>query len=109
MLTLYPCSVVLCDFCNLSFLTNLTEGADFEVLTGQDKWRNISVMANGCGSRQRGRHGNKSTRQTPKHVDVTVDLSTVVANVPELVDAKTTSVIRETDAKSGSKKPISRF
>ncbi|KAL3526892.1 hypothetical protein ACH5RR_011548 [Cinchona calisaya] len=71
----------------------------------KDKWRNINVMANGWGSRQRGRLGYKNPQQTPKHENITMD----VPSVPELVDAIPLSAICEAEPNSGSKKPISRL
>lgn len=67
-------------------------------------------MANGWGSRQRGRPGyNKITQLTPKLEDTTVESSTVVSNVPELVDAKPLSVMSEKEPNSSSETPISRL
>ncbi|XP_027075218.2 single myb histone 1-like isoform X3 [Coffea arabica] len=66
-------------------------------------------MANGWGSRQRGRPGYKIAQQTAKLEDITRDLSPVVTNVPELVDAEPLSVISVKEPNSSSKTPISRL
>ncbi|KAL3525591.1 hypothetical protein ACH5RR_013963 [Cinchona calisaya] len=75
----------------------------------KDKWRNINVMANGSASRRRGRPGYKFTQQNSKLEDISMDLSPVVANVPELVDVKPLSAICETELNPGSKTLISRL
>ncbi|ONK81569.1 uncharacterized protein A4U43_C01F30650 [Asparagus officinalis] len=55
----------------------------------KDKWRNMSVVMNGWGSREKGRIALKKSRQIPKHDDNPMALSTAVADSSdEIVDAK---------------------
>lgn len=80
------------------------------VLPGQDKWRNLHVMASGWGSRHRGKIVSKSAQPTPKHDDNTL-VSYVGENDIEILDVKplastgTGDVLKDV----GTKKPLSRL
>ncbi|XP_010274393.1 PREDICTED: telomere repeat-binding factor 1-like [Nelumbo nucifera] len=54
----------------------------------KDKWRNMCVMANGWGSREKARLALKRSQQIPKHDRNPMALSTVVQSDEEIVDAK---------------------
>ncbi|KAJ8567350.1 hypothetical protein K7X08_019558 [Anisodus acutangulus] len=75
----------------------------------KDKWRNLHVMACGWGSRQPGRIGYKSIQPTVKHVDNALDISTVVENGIEVLDASPLASSNEKLEDVGSKEPISRL
>ncbi|CAL5434159.1 unnamed protein product [Camellia sinensis] len=53
-----------------------------------DKWRNMSVMANGWGSRERARLALKRMRPAPKEDENAMAVCTVVQSDEEIVDAK---------------------
>ncbi|XP_031115057.1 telomere repeat-binding factor 1-like [Ipomoea triloba] len=73
----------------------------------KDKWRNLHVMANGWGSRQRGKIVYKGTQSTPKHEDNSMALIPVVENDMEVIDAKPLVSTCETLQAVHPKKPIS--
>ncbi|XP_059293500.1 telomere repeat-binding factor 1-like isoform X1 [Lycium ferocissimum] len=75
----------------------------------KDKWRNLHVMACGWGSRQPGRIGYKSIQPTVKHVDNALEISTVVENGIEVLDASPLASSNEKLEDVGSKEPISRL
>ncbi|KAF5448286.1 hypothetical protein F2P56_028839 [Juglans regia] len=54
----------------------------------KDKWRNMSVMANGWGSRDKARLAVKRVPQVPKQDENSIALSTVVHSDEDIVDAK---------------------
>ncbi|KAK8941682.1 Telomere repeat-binding factor 1 [Platanthera guangdongensis] len=55
----------------------------------KDKWRNMRVTANGCGSREKARIALKKSRIVPKHDDNPLALSTdVVYADDDLIDPK---------------------
>ncbi|KAF5937056.1 hypothetical protein HYC85_024562 [Camellia sinensis] len=58
----------------------------------KDKWRNMSVMANGWGSREKARLALKRMRPAPKEDENAMALSTVVQSDEEIVDAKPLAV-----------------
>lgn len=66
-------------------------------------------MANGWGSRQRGKIVYKGTQSTPKHEDNSMALIPVVENDMELLDAKPLVSTCETLQGVHPKKPISRL
>lgn len=78
-------------------------------LTVQDKWRNLHVMANGWGSRQRGKIASKSAQPISKRDDDSMALTTVVDNDMEVPDAKPLETVSETLPDVDSKKPITRL
>nr|GLL19360.1 telomere repeat-binding factor 1-like isoform X1 [Ipomoea trifida] len=72
----------------------------------KDKWRNLHVMANGWGSRQRGKIASKSAQPISKRDDDSMALTTVVDNDMEVPDAKPLATVSETLPDVDSKKPI---
>ncbi|KAI7991726.1 Telomere repeat-binding factor 1 [Camellia lanceoleosa] len=58
----------------------------------KDKWRNMSVMANGWGSGEKARLALKRMRPAPKEDENAMALSTVVQSDEEIVDAKPLAV-----------------
>lgn len=78
------------------------------LLPGQDKWRNLHVMASGWGSRHRGKNVSKSVQPTPKHDDSTLG-SSVGENDIEIPDAKPLASSGDVLKDVGSKKPLSRL
>lgn len=77
--------------------------------TQQDKWRNINVMVNGLGSRQRGRPACKSIQLPPKPDENTMALETVVENDSDVLNVKPLAAAAERLPNATSKKPISRL
>ncbi|KAJ8633495.1 hypothetical protein MRB53_026831 [Persea americana] len=76
----------------------------------KDKWRNMSVTANGFGSREKARLALKRSQPTPKHDDNPVTLTTEVENFDdEIVDAKPLAISNGAMQISGSKRSISRL
>ncbi|KAL6961339.1 hypothetical protein U1Q18_039108 [Sarracenia purpurea var. burkii] len=73
----------------------------------KDKWRNMNVAANGCGSRHRARVSLKNNQQIMKHDGR--DLGTVGVSDVEIVDAKPIAVSSGTSENGCPKKPISRL
>lgn len=55
---------------------------------GQDKWRNMSVMANGWGSREKSRLAVKRTLSLPKQEDNSLAITTSLQSDDEMVDVK---------------------
>lgn len=55
---------------------------------GQDKWRNMSVMANGWGSREKSRLAVKRTLSLPKQEEMSLALTTSLQSDEEMVDSK---------------------
>ncbi|ONK66663.1 uncharacterized protein A4U43_C06F10690 [Asparagus officinalis] len=55
----------------------------------KDKWRNMSVVMNGWGSREKGRIALKKSKQTPRHDENPMALTTGVKDISdEIVEAK---------------------
>uniref|UniRef100_A0A1D1YW94 Histone H1 n=1 Tax=Anthurium amnicola TaxID=1678845 RepID=A0A1D1YW94_9ARAE len=75
----------------------------------KDKWRNMSVMANGWGSRERGRTAMKRSHQHPKHDENSMALTTVDDPDDELVDAKPLAISNETLRTTGNNKTATRL
>lgn len=75
--------------------------------SGQDKWRNMNVMASGLGSRHRAKLALKN--QTIPKPHESMALSTVVRSGEEVVDAKPLAISRGPLRIDGSKKAISRL
>lgn len=78
------------------------------VLPGQDKWRNLHVMASGWGSRHRGKIVSKSAQPTPKHDDSTL-VSYVSENDRDIPDVKPLASTGDELKDVGSKRPLSRL
>ncbi|EPS73782.1 hypothetical protein M569_00969, partial [Genlisea aurea] len=55
----------------------------------KDKWRNMSVMANGWGSRERARLALKRMRPTPKHGEGSAAASALSQSDDDMADART--------------------
>ncbi|KAM7474752.1 hypothetical protein LguiB_021995 [Lonicera macranthoides] len=76
----------------------------------KDKWRNMSVMANGWGSREKARLALKRIHhQAPKNDDNPMALATVVQSDEEIVDAKPLAVSGGSPQMGGSKRSIIRL
>lgn len=76
----------------------------------KDKWRNMSVMANGWGSREKARLALKKMRHTCKDEDDDpMVLSAVVQSDEEILDAKHLADSSETMQSAGSKPSIARL
>ncbi|XP_028554990.1 telomere repeat-binding factor 1-like isoform X2 [Dendrobium catenatum] len=58
----------------------------------KDKWRNMSVTANGWGSREKARMALRKSRQVPKQEEAPLDLTAVDDHNDELVDVKPLAV-----------------
>ncbi|KAF8377654.1 hypothetical protein HHK36_031038 [Tetracentron sinense] len=74
-----------------------------------DKWRNLSVTANGWGSREKARLSFKRSHQFPKHDDNSMALSTIVQSDEGIVDAKPLAISRGTSHIAGPKRSILRL
>ncbi|XP_077243836.1 single myb histone 6-like [Tasmannia lanceolata] len=76
----------------------------------KDKWRNMSVTANGWGSREKARLALKRSQQIPRHDDNPLALSTVVDSLEdEIVDAKPLAISNGTLQITGPKRSIPRL
>ncbi|KAK1325258.1 Telomere repeat-binding factor 1 [Acorus calamus] len=76
----------------------------------KDKWRNMSVTANGFGSREKARIALKRSHHVPRHDDNPLALSNDVADVDDqMVDAQPIAASPEILAIAAPKKSISRL
>ncbi|XP_048431049.1 telomere repeat-binding factor 1 isoform X3 [Pyrus x bretschneideri] len=75
----------------------------------KDKWRNMSVMANGWGSREKAKTALRRMHQISKQDESSIPLSTTVQSDDEMMDAKPISVSSETQHISGPRKSIVRL
>ncbi|KAL4189817.1 hypothetical protein AMTRI_Chr08g167300 [Amborella trichopoda] len=76
----------------------------------KDKWRNMSVTANGWGSREKARLALKKSQHFSKHDDNPLALSTVVNGIDdEIVDAKPLAMSNGHLQITGPKRTISRL
>ncbi|XP_026661766.2 single myb histone 6-like [Phoenix dactylifera] len=76
----------------------------------KDKWRNMSVTANGWGSREKARIALKKSRQISKNDDNPKVLNTEVEDIDnEIVDTKHLAMSSESLKFSGPKRSISRL
>ncbi|KAM1650691.1 hypothetical protein EV1_003294 [Malus domestica] len=75
----------------------------------KDKWRNMSVMANGWGSREKAKTALRRKHLISKHDENSIPLSTTVQSDDEMMDAKPISVSSETQQISGPRKSIVRL
>ncbi|KAG9137108.1 hypothetical protein Leryth_011929 [Lithospermum erythrorhizon] len=76
----------------------------------KDKWRNINVMVNGTGSRQRGRtNAYKNTPMVQKNGENVTDTTPAIDSNMEVVDMKPLDEIPATPLKTAPKRPISRL
>ncbi|KAL3843846.1 hypothetical protein ACJIZ3_001249 [Penstemon smallii] len=72
----------------------------------KDKWRNMSVMANGWGSRERARLALKRTRHAPKFGE---SYSTASQSDEEMVDARSLDASGSSSPNDGPKRSIMRL
>ncbi|CAH9105343.1 unnamed protein product [Cuscuta europaea] len=73
----------------------------------KDKWRNLHVMTNGWGSRQRGKIVGKITQsKNDDDDDEPMALTTVVENDVDILDAKPLATVNGSQTEICSKKPI---
>ncbi|XP_057963838.1 telomere repeat-binding factor 1 [Malania oleifera] len=75
----------------------------------KDKWRNMSVMANGWGSREKARLAIKRLQQAPKLEENTMAVSAVAQSDEEIVDAKPLAISSGAVQIDGSKRSIVRL
>ncbi|XP_057788128.1 telomere repeat-binding factor 1 isoform X2 [Salvia miltiorrhiza] len=75
----------------------------------KDKWRNMSVMANGWGSRERARLALKRMHPAPKHGESSMALSTFSQSDDELVDARSLDPSGGSSPNDGPKRSIMRL
>lgn len=75
--------MLLCFVCDYIYLIWI-----WFVVLGQDKWRNMSVMANGWGSREKSRLAVKRTLSLPKQEENSLALTNSLQSDEEMVDAK---------------------
>ncbi|CAN6554760.1 unnamed protein product [Malus baccata var. baccata] len=75
----------------------------------KDKWRNMSVMANGWGSREKAKTALRRRHPISKQDENSIPLSTTVQSDDEMMDAKLISVSSETQQISGPRKSIVRL
>ncbi|XP_074583806.1 single myb histone 5-like [Curcuma longa] len=75
----------------------------------KDKWRNLSVTANGWGSREKAR-ALKRSRQTPKHDDSSKAVGTMYEDADdELMESKSLATTNENFHIAGQKRSFSRI
>ncbi|CAN6458192.1 unnamed protein product [Victoria cruziana] len=76
----------------------------------KDKWRNMSVTANGWGSREKARLALRRSQQLVNHEDTPIAVSSAVNNLDEgIVDIKPLAVSSGALQISGPKRPLSRL
>lgn len=75
----------------------------------KDKWRNMSVMANGWGSREKARSSLKRRQPVPKQDENSMALSTVVQSDEEIVDVEPLAVCSGSPEIAVSKRSIIRL
>ncbi|KAL2537269.1 Telomere repeat-binding factor 1 [Forsythia ovata] len=75
----------------------------------KDKWRNMSVMANGWGSRERARLALKRMHQAPKHGESSTALTSASQSDEEIDDARPLAVSGGSSPVDGPKRSIMRL
>lgn len=70
----------------------------------KDKWRNLSVMANGWSSREKSRLSVRRVHQAPRHDENSMAITPVVPSDEEIVDVKPLQVARDMVPISGPKR-----
>lgn len=75
----------------------------------KDKWRNLSVMANGWSSRDKSRLAGRRAHQVPKQDENAMIAPSVVPSDEELVDARASQVPRDMLQIPGPKRSIVRL
>ncbi|RVW31324.1 Telomere repeat-binding factor 1 [Vitis vinifera] len=75
----------------------------------KDKWRNMSVMANGWGSREKARLALRKVPSAPKAEENPLSLGTAVQSDDETVDTKALALPSNPVQITGSKRSFSRY
>ncbi|WOL15330.1 single myb histone 6 [Canna indica] len=76
----------------------------------KDKWRNLSVTANGWGSREKAKAASKRSKQVSKNDNSTKAVSMDVDDIDDdIVDAKPVATTSEKFYASNEKRPFSRM
>ncbi|KAI0498477.1 hypothetical protein KFK09_019364 [Dendrobium nobile] len=75
----------------------------------KDKWRNMSVTANGWGSREKARMALRKSRQVPKQEEAPLDLTVVDDHNDELVDVKPLAVASPLPLLTAPRKLVSKI
>ncbi|CAA0814238.1 myosin heavy chain-related [Striga hermonthica] len=75
----------------------------------KDKWRNMSVMSNGWGSRERSRLALKRIHPTPKRGESSMPLSSVSQSDDDLVDSRTHATSGGSSQNDAPKRSIMRL
>lgn len=75
----------------------------------KDKWRNMSVMANGWGSREKARLAVKRAPQVPKQDENSMALISVAPSDEDILDTKPLAVANDMAQVSASKRSIVRL
>ena len=80
------------------------------IFNGQDKWRNLSVTANGWGSREKARIAMKRSQHIVKHDNSPKAVSTSIEDSDdEILDIKPIAVSSENIHVTGQKRSFSRL
>ncbi|KAH0733446.1 hypothetical protein KY289_004634 [Solanum tuberosum] len=75
----------------------------------KDKWRNMSVMANGCGSREKARLTLKRMNQARKQDERSLSVSTEAKSDEEMTEARLATTSSDSPQIRGSKRSIIRL
>ncbi|XP_015067659.1 telomere repeat-binding factor 1 [Solanum pennellii] len=75
----------------------------------KDKWRNMSVMANGCGSREKARLALKRMNQARKQDERSLSVSTEAISDEEMTEARLATTSSDSLQMRGSKRSIIRL
>ncbi|XP_019440128.1 PREDICTED: telomere repeat-binding factor 1 [Lupinus angustifolius] len=75
----------------------------------KDKWRNLSVMANGWTSREKSRLAVKRVHQTPRHDENSMAITLVVPSDEEIADDKPFQLSKDMMQLPGPKRSIVRL
>nr|GMC87708.1 telomere repeat-binding factor 1-like [Ipomoea batatas] len=75
----------------------------------KDKWRNMSVMANGLGSREKARLALKRMHQTPKQNESSMALANVAQSDEDTSEAKPIATSSDSPRPGGSRRSIIRL
>ncbi|KAL7119135.1 hypothetical protein ACP275_02G044400 [Erythranthe tilingii] len=75
----------------------------------KDKWRNMSVMANGWGSRERARLALKRTHHTPRNGESSMSQSIASQSDDEIVDGRPHAPSGDSSPNDGPKRSIMRL
>ncbi|KAK4740131.1 hypothetical protein R3W88_003828 [Solanum pinnatisectum] len=75
----------------------------------KDKWRNMSVMANGCGSREKARSALKRMNQAHKQDERSLSISTEAKSDEEMAEARIATTSSDSPQIRGLKRSIVRL